>query len=346
MTKRKTPFPVLSYEEKGNRAKFRAFIFALRTLIRIFAYRMNMQLHFAPLQGYTDFEYRKIHARHCGGVDTYYTPFIRWEKEGIRDKDIKDILPENNEGVHLVPQIICSDTDEFNRLADAVQELGYEEMDLNMGCPAPMQTKLMRGSGILPHPIRVQALLKEMERRPEVHFSAKMRLGLDSKEEWRELTDILNSSSLKHLTIHPRIGKQMYKGEVDMEAFHEMYNAISIPIIYNGDVTSMEQVSSLSERLPNLLGIMMGRGLLARPTLARECIQEKEMSTRERTGILMQMHEDMLDYCTRKYKVDSQILMHIHAFWEYQESQMERKTWKKIMKAGNMKNYLEAIRKL
>ena len=108
----------------------------------------------------------------------------------------------------------------------------------------------------------------------------------------------------------------------------------------------MEQVSSLSERLPNLLGIMMGRGLLARPTLARECIQEKEMSIGERTGILMQMHEDMLDYCTRKYKVDSQILMHIHAFWEYQESQMERKTWKKIMKAGNMKNYLEAIRKL
>ena len=346
MTKRKTPFPVLSYEEKGNRAKFLAFIFALRTLIRIFAYRMDTQLHFAPLQGYTDFEYRKIHARHCGGVDTYYTPFIRWEKEGIRDKDIKDILPENNEGIHLVPQIICSDTDEFNRLADAVQEQGYGEMDLNMGCPAPMQTKLMRGSGILPHPIRVQALLKEMERRPEVHFSTKMRLGLDSKEEWRDLTDILNSSRLKHLTIHPRIGKQMYKGEVDMEAFHEVYNAISIPIIYNGDVTSMEQVSSLSERLPNLLGIMMGRGLLARPTLAKECLMGEEMPLHERMAILMQMHEDMLNYCTRKYKVDSQILMHIHAFWEYQESQMERKTWKKIMKAGNMKNYLEAIRKL
>ena len=346
MTKRKTPFPVLSYEEKGNRAKFLAFIFALRTLIRIFAYRMDTQLHFAPLQGYTDFEYRKIHVRHCGGVDTYYTPFIRWEKDGIRDKDIKDILPENNEGVHLVPQIICSDTDEFNRLADAVQEQGYGEMDLNMGCPAPMQTKLMRGSGILPHPIRVQALLKEMERRPEVHFSTKMRLGLDSKEEWRELTDILNSSSLKHLTIHPRIGKQMYKGEVDMEAFHEMYNSISIPIIYNGDVTSMEQVSGLSKRYPNLHGIMMGRGLLARPTLAKECLMGEEMPLHERMAILMQMHEDILDYCTRKYKVDSQILMHIHAFWEYQESQMERKTWKRIMKAGNMKNYLEAIRKL
>ena len=305
-----------------------------------------MEIHFAPLQGYTDFEYRRIHARHCGGVDTYYTPFIRWEKGGIREKDIRDILPENNEGLHLVPQIICADTDEFNRLADTIQEHGYEEMDLNMGCPAPMQTKLMRGSGILPYPTRVSALLKEMERRPEVRFSAKMRLGLEGKEEWRELSGMLNSSCLKHLTVHPRIGKQMYKGEVDMDAFNEVYSSIHIPIIYNGDVTSMEQVSSLSERYPGLHGIMMGRGLLARPTLAQECLMGKEMPHEERMSILMQMHEDMLGYCTRKYKVDSQILLHIHSFWEYQESQLERKTWKKIMKAGNMKNYLEAIRKL
>ena len=305
-----------------------------------------MEIHFAPLQGYTDFEYRRIHSRHCGGVDTYYTPFIRWEKGGIREKDIRDILPENNEGLHLVPQIICADTDEFNRLADTIQEHGYEEMDLNMGCPAPMQTKLMRGSGILPYPTRVSALLKEMERRPEVRFSAKMRLGLEGKEEWRELSGMLNSSCLKHLTVHPRIGKQMYKGEVDMDAFNEVYSSIHIPIIYNGDVTSMEQVSSLLERYPDLPGIMMGRGLLARPTLAQECLMGKEMPHEERMSILMQMHEDMLGYCTRKYKVDSQILLHIHAFWEYQESQLERKTWKKIMKAGNMKNYLEAIRKL
>ena len=298
------------------------------------------------MQGYTDFEYRRIHSRHCGGVDTYYTPFIRWEKGGIREKDIRDILPENNEGLHLVPQIICADTDEFNRLADTIQEHGYEEMDLNMGCPAPMQTKLMRGSGILPYPTRVSALLREMERRPEVRFSAKMRLGLEEKEEWRELSGMLNSSCLKHLTVHPRIGKQMYKGEVDMDAFNEVYSSIHIPIIYNGDVTSMEQVSYLLERYPGLHGIMMGRGLLARPTLAQECLMGKEMPHEQRMSILMQMHEDMLGYCTRKYKVDSQILLHIHAFWEYQESQLERKTWKKIMKAGNMKNYLEAIRKL
>lgn len=307
---------------------------------------MSMQIHFAPLQGYTDFEYRNIHARHCGGVDTYYTPFIRWEKGGIREKDIKDILPENNEGVHLIPQIICATTDDFNRLADAIQEHGYGEMDLNMGCPAPMQTKLKRGSGILPHPDMVQALTREMARRPEVSFSAKMRLGLESPEEWRGLADTLNTSCLKHITIHPRIGKQMYKGDVDMAQFQEVLEGIHIPIIYNGDIKSLQQASELTATYPSLRGMMIGRGLLARPTLAREYITGEEMPLSERRDKIMAMHEDMLEYCTRKYKVDSQILLHIHAFWEYQESEMERKTWKKIMKAGSMKNYLEAIRKI
>lgn len=322
------------------------FYFAVQSLNRIFAHRMSMQIHFAPLQGYTDFEYRRIHARHCGSVDTYYTPFIRWEKGGIRDKDIKDILPENNEGLHLIPQIICSNTDEFKRLADAIQEHGYTEMDLNMGCPAPMQTKLMRGSGILPHPDLVHGIMSEMARRPKVSFSAKMRLGLDSAEDWKELAGILNSSCLKHLTIHPRIGKQMYKGKVDMNGFREMIQTLHLPIIYNGDISSLEGILELFTSYPTLHGIMIGRGLLARPTLAMEYTQGQEMTTSERKDKIMAMHDDMLDFCTRKYKVDSQILLHIHSFWEYQESELERKIWKKIMKAGSMKNYLEAIRKI
>lgn len=305
-----------------------------------------MQIHFAPLQGYTDFEYRSIHARHCGGVDVYYTPFIRWEKGAVRDKDIRDILPENNQGFRLIPQIICSPVDEFNRLADMVQEQGYKEMDLNMGCPAPMQTKLHRGSGILPCPTLVASMMEEMSKRSEVNFSAKMRLGLNDKDEWKELTDILNNSCLKHLTIHPRVGKQMYKGEVDMQAFHEVYESLRLPIIYNGDITSRAEMQEMQEHYPNLLGIMVGRGLLARPTMAKEFVMNKDLSDMELRNTILAMHEDMLEVCTRKYKVDSQILLHIHAFWEYMESQIERKIWKRIMKAGNLKNYLEAVKNI
>ena len=305
-----------------------------------------MQIHFAPLQGYTDFEYRNIHARHCGGVDVYYTPFIRWEKCGVRDKDIRDILPENNQGIRLIPQIICSTTDEFNRLSDIVQQHGYTEMDLNMGCPAPMQTKLHRGSGILPCPTLVASLMEEMNKRNEVNFSAKMRLGLNDRDEWKELTEILNNSCLKHLTIHPRVGKQMYKGKVDMLAFDEVYESLRIPLIYNGDISSRAEMQGLQERYPNLLGLMTGRGLLARPTLAKEFAMNKDLSDMELRNTILAMHEDILDVCIKKYKVDSQILLHIHAFWEYMEAQMERKTWKRIMKAGNLKNYLEAVKNI
>ena len=305
-----------------------------------------MQIHFAPLQGYTDFEYRSIHARHCGGVDVYYTPFIRWEKGAVRDKDIRDILLENNQGFRLIPQIICSTVDEFNRLADMVQEQGYKEMDLNMGCPAPMQTKLHRGSGILPCPTLVASMMEEMSKRSEVNFSAKMRLGLNDKDEWKELTDILNNSCLKHLTIHPRVGKQMYKGEVDMQAFHEVYESLRLPIIYNGDITSRAEMQEMQEHYPNLLGMMVGRGLLARPTMAKEFVMNKDLSDMELRNTILAMHEDMLEVCTRKYKVDSQILLHIRAFWEYMESQIERKIWKRIMKAGNLKNYLEAVKNI
>lgn len=305
-----------------------------------------MQIHFAPLQGYTGFEYRHTHAAVAGGVDAYYTPFIRWEKGAVRDKDVRDILPENNSGLHLIPQVLCSDVGEFCRLADVVQEHGYGEMDLNMGCPAPMQTRRRCGSGILPHPGLVQDLFREMEKRPEVRFSAKMRLGLDHPDEWEALADIINGAPLQHLCIHPRIGRQMYKGEVDRDAFRLMTEKIHLPIIYNGDITSMSDIAALERDFPGLHGVMIGRGLLARPTLAAEYRRGNEMSPQERKAILLKMHEALLECCTRKYRVESQILLHIHAFWEYQESQLERKTWKKIMKAGNMKNYLEAVRLL
>ncbi len=307
---------------------------------------IRMQIHFAPLQGYTGFEYRGTHARHCGGVDTYYTPFIRWDKGGVRDKDIRDILPENNRGLHLIPQILCSCADDFNRLADAVQEQGYKEIDLNMGCPAPMQTRRRCGSGILPHPDMVQGLFREMDRRPEVRFSAKMRMGLEQDDEWCALADIINKAPLQHLCIHPRIGRQMYKGEVNMSVFRKMTERIHVPIIYNGDITCMEDIAAMEAEYPTLHGIMIGRGMLARPTLAQEYRRKNEMPLHDRKDILMNMHEDMLACCTRKYKVESQILLHIHAFWEYQEKELDRKVWKKIMKTGNMKNYLEAIRQL
>ena len=302
-----------------------------------------MEIHFAPLQGYTDNVYRRIHAKMCGGIEAYYTPFIRWEKGDVRRKDMTDILPERNEGGHLIPQIICSTEDEFNYLCDAVEEHGYREIDINMGCPAPMQTKLKRGSGILPYPELVEALCRQMERRHEVQFSIKMRLGLDVNDQWNDVLNVLNDVQLQHITLHPRIGQQMYKGTVDMDAFADFSSRCKHPLIYNGDILTLEDLRHIETLFPSLRGVMIGRGLLARPTLAAEWKEKKEWDDERRRSILLAMHEEMLSACTEKYKADSQILLHIHAFWEYQQDFLGRKAWKKIMKAGSMRNYLNAV---
>ncbi|MBO4397306.1 MAG: tRNA-dihydrouridine synthase family protein [Bacteroidaceae bacterium] len=303
-------------------------------------------IHFAPLQGYTTYIYRQVHARYAGGVDAYYTPFIRWEKGQVRNKDINDILPEHNENICLIPQIICSDTDELKRLTDIVASYGYKQININLGCPAPMQTKLMRGSGMLPHPDKLESLLKEVENyKQDVNFSVKMRLGFENNDEWRQLTDLLNESCVNQIIMHPRVGKQMYKGEVDMDAFQEFYELCTKPLFYNGDIVSLDQLRTIEEKYPKLSGIMLGRALLGQPFLATE-YKNGVINDEERRRIILDMHDDLFAYCVDKYKADSQVLLHIHAFWEYMEPYMIRKQWKKLMKAGSMKNYKEALKQI
>lgn len=318
-----------------------------------------LPIHFAPLQGYTDSTYRMIHSKLAGGVDVYYTPFIRWEgfrkrettdgrtvKGDMRGKDVRDIEKVNNQGIHLIPQIICGNTDELNHLSDMIAEQGYSEIDINMGCPAPMQTKLKRGSGLLPHPDLIEKMVGEMEKRKDIRYSVKIRLGLEDANDWRAFIPILNDAPIQHITLHPRTGRQMYKSDVDMGAFGEFYAECRKPLIYNGDVKSVSDIEDIARDFPQLAGIMIGRGLLARPTLAREYKDGKEWEPERRREIVMAMHEHMLNFCTTKYKVDSQILLHIHSFWEFHEDALPRKVWKKIMKAGSMKNYLEAVREV
>lgn len=302
-------------------------------------------LHFAPLQGYTQHAYRSIHARHIGGVCSYYTPFIRYEKGGVRRKDMVDILPENNEDVPLVPQIIASGTDEFNYLCDAIQEKGYKRIDLNMGCPAPMQTKLGRGSALLSAPQFVEELARQMTQRPDVRFSVKMRLGWKQPDEWRHVLPILHELPLAHITMHPRIGIQQYKGEVDMEMFRVFYEECRHPLVYNGDLQTLDDLARIESEFPQLSGLMMGRGLLGNPFISAEYASGTEWHWANRRDAVVRMHDDWLQFCRQKYVSDSQVLLQIKPFWEYQKTWIEKKIYKQLMKSGSFRNYMTAIQR-
>lgn len=153
----------------------------------------TLPIHFAPLQGYTEVFYRNAHAACFGGIDTYYTPFVRLEKGGFRHRDVRGIDPGNNQVAHLIPQLIAPSFEKAEKILSLFIEKGYKEVDINMGCPFPMLAKRHNGSGILPYPEEVQALLSLITEYPQISFSIKMRLGWEDPEECLKLAPIINS---------------------------------------------------------------------------------------------------------------------------------------------------------
>ena len=307
---------------------------------------MSIPIHFAPLQGYTDDVYRRIHHELMGGIQTYYTPFLRMEGGGVRSKDMRDIRPEFNEGVPVVPQIIVKSMKEFDFLTGIVEEKGYTRVDINMGCPFPLQAKHGRGSGLLAHVDIIEEMAKAIAAKSQLKFSVKMRLGWENVNEWRPALDILNSTPLEQITLHPRIGTQQYKGSVSMEAFEEFYKLCKHPLIYNGDVTSVDDIRKLEEMYPKLAGVMIGRGLLARPSLALEYASGVELSWEKRRSLLLDFHDRMKTHYETTANSETQVHSRLRLFWEYMEEELGRKAYKKIMKAGNLKNYLSAVREI
>ena len=297
-----------------------------------------LPIHFAPLQGFTESAYRLAHSKFAPGIHTYYSPFLRLEKGDIRTKDLRDLQTEHP--YHLVPQIIVRDVEEFNLLTKAVTELGFKEIDINMGCPYPMQTKSGRGSGILPHPEKVREILGAINA-SNIQFSIKMRLGLTSPEECLQLLPLLNEAPLAHITLHPRIGIQQYKGALDFETFDKFYSESKHPLIFNGDIADIKDIQYIETRYPKLAGIMIGRGLLANPVLAA---QYAGLPCGTATETLLKIHADIAADYARRLQGNAQILDKIRPFWTYAD--LPKKIRKKIEKSRTLEEYLEAVNEL
>lgn len=304
-----------------------------------------LPIHFAPLQGYTEDVYRRAHCRLCGGVARYYTPFMRIEHGEVRRKDKFDMLPEYNAEVPLALQVIATGREEMELLLHAIEEqwTAPVHIDVNMGCPFPLQVRHGRGAGLLQSPDRVEEICVFLAEHPQHTYSVKMRLGVEEADEWQSIVPLLNEAPLTHLTVHPRVAKQQYGGEPNVEAFEELMAASRTPIIYNGDITTTEQISVLEERYPQLAGVMIGRGLLARPTLAQEYVEGVAKSDAEVVEALRALHDVVHESYARRIPGEAQLLQKLRTFWDYAEPTLGRKAWKKVHKAGSMRNYLAAV---
>ncbi len=305
-----------------------------------------MKIFAAPLQGHTQAAWRRHHAAIFGAIDTYFTPFLRVEKGETRRRDRNDIAPENNMGVNFVPQALFRDVAEFRIIASDVVAAGCRRLDLNLGCPFPPQTRHGRGAAVVRNP----GLLVEIARTaaaefPSLRLSVKTRLGLESPSEWRGIVDQLNSMPLEYVAIHPRVARQQYGGELHLDEFEQFMAASTHPTVYNGDILSLHDMNRLRELYPALHGVMIGRGLLARPSLAAEWRSGAEMDADELRQRLLDLHEAILDEYSATLCGDAQIISKIKPFWEFQRPDdiFPRRFLKQLSKATTLAKYRAAL---
>lgn len=297
----------------------------------------------APLQGYTEAPFRRLHQEYFKGISLYCAPFSRIEHGEIRRRDIRDLKASIGDPTPTLPQAIFRSLQELKSVAEAVTNEGYRNLDLNLGCPFPPQMKKGRGAAAIANAKLLKEVSDLKSALPDLKFSVKMRLGYDNPTDWRETLPIILNLDPTHITVHPRIGKQGYSGELYLDEFGEFLSAAGNRVIYNGDIRSREDAMRITDRFPDIAGIMIGRGLLARPWLAEEIIEDRDIENSAGLDLMLQMHEDLKEELCATLCGDTQILLKLKPFWDYSEPLIGRKAFKAIKKAGSMRRYSEAV---
>ncbi|MEE3999152.1 tRNA-dihydrouridine synthase family protein [Tenacibaculum sp. FZY0031] len=310
---------------------------------------MSFTLLSSPLQGFTDFRFRNAQQKYFGGIDTFYAPYIRLNgKFKIKSSYERDLLPENNTTLTVIPQVITNDAEEFLFVAKYVQSLGYKELNWNLGCPYPMVTKSGMGSGLICNPTRIDEILHRAHNETDILVSMKMRMGYENSEEILHTFPILDKYPLKNVAIHARIGKQLYKGGVDLDAFQKCIDAAKHQLYYNGDITTVAGFKAMKERFPGITHFMIGRGLIADPFLPQMIKDNTTEYPKDRWKTFEEFHDEIYQQYDAALSGPTPIKMKMLGFWEYfsQSFSDPRKTYKKIKKATNPKKYQAAVKEI
>ena len=304
--------------------------------------------YFAPLEGNTGFAYRNVHHRFFPETDRYYAPFVAPNHTcTFRTKEREDVAPGNNAGVPLVPQVLSGRAGECLWAVRALAEMGYEEVNLNLGCPVPTIARKKKGSGFLKYTAELDAFLEEVfdgVRDTGISLSVKTRLGTDSTEEAAGLIGIYNRYPISELTVHPRCQKDMYRGKPDLEAFRLVLERSRIPVVYNGDLFTKEQVRVFGEAFPETGRVMIGRGLLADPALVRECKGGPPLTVKE----LQAFHDELYRAYRETLPGTAVVIGRMKEFWHYTGTLFPEggRPLKEIRKAREAGAYEAAVRAL
>lgn len=276
---------------------------------------MKPQIWLAPLHGITSHTFRNTLCRHFGGIDFFMAPFLPAQPASkFRPKVWQDIAPENNTALPLVPQLMGNRPEHFVDTTRMLNEhFGYERFNINIGCPSSPVVRHTRGCGLMPHPDIVEQIVAEVSERTPFRLSLKMRLGLHSADEGRQLLTRLNDYPLDFLVIHPRLGVDLYEGTPDLDTFEEFCQITRHKIVYSGDVFTTEDYERLSERFPQVAAWMLGRGMLRNPFLAEEI---KGQDTGDKNGRFNAFYHDLIDKLL-PIRGESGTLANLKELWHY-----------------------------
>lgn len=318
-----------------------------------------MKFYLAPLEGITGYIYRNaLHEYYGQGVEKYFTPFLTPHvKCSFNAKELKDITPEHNEGMYTVPQVLTNSAEDFLRIEKDLMAFGYEEININLGCPSGTVASKGRGAGFLAETKKLDCFLEDIFAGTNAKISLKTRIGIDDPEEFYELLEIYNKYPLEELIIHPRVLKEYYKGIPHWEIFDYAVKNSKNPLCYNGDIFSVEDFECFQQEVlqkndnHHVHAIMLGRGILQNPALIEQLVRFEQ--NREKEFDFDKNHfklfHDRLkkDYMT-EMSGDMNVLFKMKELWFYMINLFleQEKVLKKIRKAKKLVEYDAALKEL
>ena len=309
----------------------------------------TVKYYMAPLESVTTWIYRQAHAKIYGRLDKYFIPFLEpHEKRDFKTRELQEILPEHNENIYAVPQILTNRSEGFIKLAKALKDWGYEEVNLNLGCPSKTVVTKGKGSGFLAKPEELERFLTEIfdALSGEVKISVKTRIGKEDPEEFPALLELFNKYPMEELIIHPRVQKDGY-GNVPRLELYELAEKQSVnPLCYNGNLYTREQIRNFAERFPGTERLMLGRGFLRDPGL----LYNEGKDSKDIFEKFWAFHDLVYEGYQERNMGDRNVLFKMKELWSYQVyqfSEPERlfKTFKKVQDCNEYEQMIRNLRR-
>lgn len=305
-----------------------------------------MKFYLAPLEGITGYIYRNAYEKHFHNVEKYFTPFISpHTKRCLNSREENDILPEHNQGMKVVPQILTNNAQDFIQIGKTLQEYGYEEINLNLGCPSGTVVAKGRGSGFLACPEKLDAFLEEVFENLQMKISVKTRIGKEDAEEWDKLLSIYNRYPMEELIVHPRIQTDFYKNKPNWQAYEYAVKESKNPLCYNGDIFSKSDYEQLLKEFSNTEVVMLGRGIISNPQLIDNIKSQETKADKEK---LKAFHDEICSGYEAIFSGDRNVLFKMKELWFYMGTLFpnSEKDMKQIKKCQNLTQYRSIVNRL